>query len=83
MANKGLKKPHTKKTGTVRKIIPAVVPSESEKAEIEVHDADHLYKEIRIENTLQDSKGKKMKFKKGADVELTIETDEKDTTPKE
>ena len=61
----------------------SVIPAQSGKAEIEVREADDLYKEIRIENTLQDSKGKKVKFKKGADVDLTIETDEKDTTPKE
>jgi hypothetical protein len=50
--------------------------------EIEVKGADDLYKEIRIENTLQDSKGKKVKLNKGAEVDVTIEADEKDTTPK-
>ena len=83
MANKGLKKPHTRKAGTVRKILVSPVPGEPEKAEIEVHDADDLYKELRIENALQDSKGKKVKFKKDAEVDLTIEADEKDTTPKD
>jgi len=83
LANKGLKKPHTKKAGTVRKIVVSPDPDVPEKAEIEVHGADDLYKEIRIENTLHDSKGKKVKFKKDAEVDLTIETDEKDTTPKE
>ena len=47
-------KPRTTKPGTVRKIVPPVIPSEPEKAEIEVHDGDHLYKEIRIDNTLHD-----------------------------
>ena len=83
MADKGLKKPHTKKAGTVRKIVVSPVPDVPEKAEIEVKEADDLYKEIRIENTLQGSKGKKVKFKKGAEVDLTIEVNEKDTVPKD
>jgi len=53
------KKPKTKKAGTVRKVIKPMDPSQSEKAEIEIHEADDLYKEIRIENKLVDSKGKK------------------------
>jgi len=83
MAHKGLKKPQTKKAGTVRKIVVSPVPGVPEKAEIEVKGADELYKELRIENTLRDSRGKKVKFKKGAEVDLTIETDEKDTAPKD
>jgi len=76
------KRPRTTKPGTVRKIVPPVIPSENEKAEIEVHDGDHLYKEIRIENTLESANGKKVKLKKNADVDVTIEADEKDTLPK-
>ena len=75
------KKSGTKKHGTVRKIIKPIDPSEPEKAEIEVHDADHLYKEIRIENKLVDSKGKKVKLKPSASVDVTVEADEKDTLP--
>jgi len=75
------KKPKTKKSGTVRKVIKPIVPSDPEKAEIEIREADHLYKEIRIENTLVDDKGKKVKLKKDAEVEVTIEADEKDTSP--
>jgi len=82
MADKGLKKPQTKKAGTVRKIVVSPVPDVPEKAEIEVKEADDLYKELRIENTLQDSKGKKVNLNKGAEVDVTIEADEKDTTPK-
>lgn len=75
------KKPKTKKAGTVRKIIKPIVPSEPEKAEIEIHEADHLYKEIRIENTLVDSEGEKVKLKPSAEVDVTIEADKKDTVP--
>ena len=75
------RKPKIKKPATVRKIIKPYAPGVPEKAEITVHDADDLYKEIRIENTLKDSKGRKVKLKQGADVEVTVEADPKDTTP--
>ncbi|HXT24409.1 MAG TPA: hypothetical protein VN749_06215 [Candidatus Eisenbacteria bacterium] len=74
-------KPKIKKPATVRKIIKPIAPGQPEKAEISVHGADHLYKEIRIENTLEDSKGVKVKLKPGAEVEVTVEADPKDTTP--
>jgi len=38
---------------------------EPEKVEISVHDAHDLYKEIRIENTLEDSQGVKGKIETG------------------
>ena len=76
------KKPKTKKPGTVKKIIKSPFPEEPEKAEIAIEDADHLYREIRVENTLEDEKGKKVKMKQGAQVDVTIEADDKDTTPK-
>ena len=74
-------KSKVKKPATVRKIIKPIVPGLPEKAEISVHDADDLYKEIRIENTLEDSKGVKVKLKPGAEVEVIVEADAKDTTP--
>jgi len=77
------RKPKTKKPATVRKIIKPYAPGVPEKAEISIHDADDLYKEIRIENTLEDSKGHKVKLKQGAEVELTVEADPKDTTRKD
>lgn len=43
---------------------------------------DPLYREIRIENTLEDAQGKKMKLKERADVDITVEADPKDTTHK-
>ena len=74
------KKPKTKKPGVVQKIIKT--PQGSEKAEIEVHEADDLYKEIRIDNTLVNEDGEKVKLKQGAPVEVTVEADTKDTVPK-
>ena len=75
-------KPKTKKPGTVKKIIKSPFPEEPQKAEIAIEDADDLYREIRVENTLENEKGKKVKMKQGAQVDVTIEADDKDTIPK-
>jgi hypothetical protein len=68
--------------GTVEKIIPPIVPSEPEKAQITVHGAEELYREIRVENTLQDEDGNPVSLKKGAEVEVTIAAEPKDIKPK-
>ena len=80
--NKKNVKPKTTKPGTVEKIIQSPFPHEPEKAEIAVEGADHLYREIRIENTLEADHGKKVKLKQGAQVDVTVEADAKDTVPK-
>jgi hypothetical protein len=80
MTNK--KKPKTTKPGTVEKIIASPFPQVPEKAEISIEGADQLYQEIRIENVLKDEKGKTVKLKEGAQVEVTVEADPKDTVPK-
>lgn len=64
-----------KMPGTVRKIIRPIQANEPEKAEITVDEAEDLYKEIRIENTVTDQKGEKSKLKEGAKVDVTIEAD--------
>ena len=68
--------------GTVEKIIPPIAASEPEKAQIAVEGAEHLYREIRVENTLQDADGNDVSLKKGAAVEVTIAADPEDTAPK-
>jgi len=68
--------------GTVEKIIPPLVPSEPEKAQIAIEGADDLYREIRVDNTLQDAAGNPVSLKKGAEVEVTIEAEPEATTPK-
>ena len=73
-------KPSTTLPATVEKIIKS--PSEPEKAQISVEGADHLYKELRIENTLTNENGEKVRLKQGAEVEVTIEADSSATTPK-
>ncbi len=75
------KKPKTIKHGRVKKIIKSPDPSVPEKAEVEVHEADELYKEIRIDNELEDEQGKKVKLKQDAPVDVTVEADTNVTTP--
>jgi hypothetical protein len=69
--------------GTVEKIIPPITPSQPEKAQIAVEGAEDLYKEIRVENTLQDESGNEVALKKGTKVNVTIEADPEATEPKE
>jgi hypothetical protein len=73
-------KPSATLPGTVEKIIKSPFPSESEKAQIAVEGADHLYKEIRIENTLTDEHGDKVQLKPGAEVKVTVEAEPEATT---
>jgi hypothetical protein len=75
-------KPSVTLPGTVEKIINPVVPSEPEKAQIAVEGGDDLYKEIRIDNTLQNEKGEDVSLKPGARVEVTVEAEPEATTPK-
>jgi hypothetical protein len=69
--------------GTVEKIIPSIAPEEPEKVQIAVEGAEDLYREIRIDNTLQDRNGNVVSLKKGAEVEVTIAADTEATTKKQ
>jgi hypothetical protein len=75
-------KPNTTLPATVEKIIKPVFPGDPEKAQINVEGADHLYKELRIENTLVDEKGNEVKLKPGAEIEVTIEAPKSAVVPK-
>lgn len=75
-------KPSAVLPGTVEKIIKSPFGNEPEKAQIAVEGADHLYREIRIDNTLKNEKGEEVSLKPGAHVEVTVEADPKDTTAK-
>ncbi len=74
-------KPSVTLPGTVEKIIKPVHPSEPEKAQIAIEGADELYQEIRIENSLTDEKGGKVRLKKGAQVDVTVEAGPEATIP--
>jgi hypothetical protein len=75
-------KASTTRPGTVQRIIQSEYLGQPEKAEIAVHGADDLYKEIRIENAFKDDDGEEVRLKKGARVEVTIEADPDETVPK-
>jgi hypothetical protein len=66
-------KPALTLPAVVEKIIKPVVPGEPEKAQITIQGADDLYREIRVENSLKNSAGEKVKLKSGAEVEVTID----------
>jgi len=68
--------------GTVEKIIQSPDPNEPEKAQIGVEGADHLYREIRIENTLTDENGDEVRLKEGAKVNVRVEAEATATVPK-
>jgi len=74
--------PSTILRGTVEKIIASAFPSEPEKAQIVVEGADHLYKELRIENTLTDARGNEVHLKPGAMVEITVKAQPHGVTAK-
>jgi len=75
-------KPSTTLPGTVEKIIKSPDPRVPEKAQIGIESAEHLYREIRIDNVLKDQDGEKVALKQGAEVEVTIEADKEDTVKK-
>lgn len=73
-------KPSTTLPGTVEKIIQSPIPTEPEKAQIGLDGADHLYREIRIDNRLTDQEGQEVHLKPGAEVQVTVTADEEATT---
>jgi hypothetical protein len=75
-------KPSTTLPGVVEKVIKSPYPTEPEKAQIAVETADHLYKEIRIENSLKDANGNDVALKQGAKVDVTVEAEPEDTIVK-
>jgi hypothetical protein len=68
--------------GKVKKVIPPIHPSMPEKAEISIDGADELYREIRVENALNDEHGNEVSLKPGAEVQVTIEAAADATKPK-
>jgi len=75
-------KPTVTLPGKVEKVIESPHPAEPEKAQISVEGGDPLYREIRIENKLKDENGKHVRLKEGAEVEVTVEANQDETTPK-
>jgi molybdopterin-binding protein len=76
------KKKRRRLRGTVKKVIRSMGSSEPEKAQIDIQEADDLYKEIRVENVLTDENGEKAKLKPGSEVDVIVEADSDATTKK-
>ena len=57
------------------------MPGEPEKAQIDIEEADDLYREIRIENVLTNDEGEKAALKSGKPVDVIVEA-ESDATMK-
>ena len=68
--------------GTVEKIIKPVSPTEPEKAQITIPEADDLYREVRVENVVTDERGDKAGLKPGAEVDVIVEADSSATMKK-
>ena len=62
-----MKRARKKMRAKVQKIIKPAYAAQPEKAEISIDEADDLYREIRIENTLTDEKGKATPQRGGRD----------------
>ena len=75
-------KKRKKLRGTVQKIIKPINSSQPEKAQIDIRDADDLYREIRIDNEVSDEKGAKARLKEGAEVDVIVEADSSATLQK-
>jgi len=75
-------KKRKKMKGTVQKIIKSPFPNQPEKAQIEIEDGDHLYREIRVENVVTADDGEKAKLREGADVDVIVEADSSATIKK-
>ena len=74
------KKKRKKLRGKVQKVIKPILRHETEKIEISVEGADDLYREIRVENIVEDENGEKARLKPGAEIDVVLEADPKDTT---
>ena len=66
-------KPAITLPAVVEKIVKPITPNQPEKAQIAILGAENLYREIRVENSLENSDGEKVRLKAGAQVEITIE----------
>jgi hypothetical protein len=73
-------RPSTTMPGIVDKIIPSPRSGQPEKAQIAVEEADHRYRDLRIENTLTDEHGDDVRLKKGAHVAVTVTAEPETST---
>jgi hypothetical protein len=75
------KKKRKRMRGTVAKVIPSLHDGE-EKAEIDIHGADPLYREVRVDNEVTDEDGNTAQLKPGSEVDVVIEAADDATVSK-
>ena len=51
-------------------------------AQIAIHEAEHLYREIRVENELSDGDGAKTSLRPGEEIDVILEVDPDSTLEK-
>lgn len=69
-------------SGSAQKIVSNIHPGQSESVEIAIDGAEHLFREIRLENSFTALDGQPVALKQGARVDVTFEADAKDTVKK-
>jgi len=77
-----MSKKRRKLRGTVQKIIKPAIQGQPEKAQINLEDADDLYREIRVENVVTGENGEQAGLKPGAEVDVIVEADSNATIKK-
>ena len=80
--NRPSNRPSRTVPAVVKQILKPVCPDQSEKVEIAITEADALFREVRIVNTLKDVDGKLVGLKQGARVDVTFEAEIDDTVAK-
>jgi hypothetical protein len=75
-------KKRRKMHGRVAKVIKPAYPDRPDTAQIEITEAEDLYREVRIENEVADDNGEKAVLKPGADVDVIVEADSNATMKK-
>jgi hypothetical protein len=71
-----------KVSGNVQKIIKDAYNYRADVLEIDIPEADDLFREVRIENTFTDPDGQNVSLKQGAHLEIRFEAEAKDIVRK-
>ncbi len=68
-------KPWKTVPAVVNKLVKSVLPDEPDKVEISITGAEHLFREIRIENTFTSVDGRSVALTSGVHVDVTFEAE--------
>jgi hypothetical protein len=68
--------------GRVAKVMMSTSPNQPETAQIEITEAEELYREVRVENEVTDEHGEKATLRLGAEVYVIVEADSNATMKK-